>query len=208
MEYTATDLGSRGKDRDYGYGRIDAVAALGAVGEAVVTSEASSQQVLHNTKVDTTFTVTIGGAPAPKRAVQLCTADNGAAAKCRNTTTSLTGTVTLSRKVTYPYSVKLVVPATKTNFSIGESQTYSYTAASAVTLAAGRRNSVVASLVGSAKQTLELQQSADGEAWTTVRTFRASSRTTLSNVETGLRYRVVVPDVATVAGSISNTVQM
>jgi Subtilase family len=208
MELTAVDLGSRGKDKDYGYGRIDAVAALGAVSDAVVTSTASSQRVLFGTRVDTAFTVAIGGAAAAKRAVQLCTADNGAAFNCRNATTSATGTVVLSRKVTYPYQVRLVVPTTSKSFSTGTSATYSYSAASEVTLAAGKRNTAVVSLVGAAKQTVELQQSADGQAWTTVRTFRAAARTTLTAVAAGFQYRVVVPDVPAVAGSVSNTVQM
>jgi len=221
MESTAVDLGPAGKDVDYGYGRIDAVAALTTTGQAapapapapapalqaVVTSDGSSQQVLYNTKVTTTFTVTVGGAPAAKRIVRLCTADKLAAERCKNATTKANGTVALSRKVTYPYTVRLVVPATKTSSATGESETYSYTVGSEVGLAV-KKTSLVVSLIGAAKQVNELQQSTDGVSWTTIRTFKASSRSTLTKVPAGYLYRVIVPDVPLVVGSTSNAAQM
>jgi hypothetical protein len=209
IEAGSVDLGPTGKDKDYGYGRIDAPAALSALEHpgVTITSDAASQQVLYNTPVTTTFSVSAYGTAAAKRAVQLCTADKGAAAKCRTVITSSAGTVSLSRKVTYPYRVRLVVPATKTSFATGESETFSYTVASSVTLAASR-TSLVATLAGAVKQGAELQQSANGVEWTTVRSYTAASRTTFTKVPAGLQYRVVVADVAEMAGSTSNTVQM
>jgi len=47
-----------------------------------------------------------------------------------------------------------------------------------------------------------------GQTWETDRTVKASSKVTLTKVATGYTYRVVVPDVAAVAGSTSNTVRM
>jgi serine protease len=219
MESTAKDLGATGRDNDYGYGRVDAVAALNAVsgGPApapapapagvVITSNAASQQVAYNTKVDTVFTVTIDGAVASRRSIQICTADKGAATKCRNGSTKADGSYTLSRKITFPYDVHLVVPATKKSPVTGESETYSYSVTSVVTLAQ-KKTALIVTLTGAGKQINELQRSLDGANWESYRTFKASSKSTLTKVPVGYLYQVVVPDSPLVAGSTSNTVQM
>ncbi|MFG1603611.1 S8 family serine peptidase [Actinoplanes sp. NPDC049265] len=224
MESSAKDLGTAGKDNDYGYGRVDAVAALAAVSSgggttppppppapapagASITSDATDEQVLFNTKVDTKFTVTIDGATAAKRTIQLCTADKGAAEKCKNGTTKADGTYTFTRKVTFPYTVRLSVPATRKSTVTGTSGTYTYTVRSEVSLAV-RKNSLVVSLTGANKQVNVLQRSADGITWETDRTFKAATKSTLTKVAAGYQYQVVVPDTALVAGSTSNAVQM
>lgn len=259
MEKSAVDLGTAGKDVDYGYGRIDAVAALAAVTPAtsspsatpstapasqaptttpptsppatvtpgptatvaptptttappapvriipVVTSDGVSGTVRYGTVVTTTFTVTADGQPWARRRAQICTAEKAATTfRCRTVSTTATGKVAVRRVVTAPYRLKLVVTATKTS-DAATSETYSY-AVQAVATMEKRYRTLTATLRGTAGQTVELQR-LDAGAWTTVSTYRATTRYTVRKPVAGAEYRIVVPDTALMAGTVSNSVQ-
>ncbi len=262
LERSAVDLGAAGKDVDYGYGRIDAAAALAAatpgtsapvtsapttaptttpttapttrpttsptsrpttsptaapkptattppppaVVQPVVTSDGASQTVVYATAVTTTFTVTAGGLPFAGRAAQVCLAEKlSTTFKCRTATTSTTGTVAVRRSVTVPYRVKLVLPATKTS-TTATSDTHTYTVRSVATMEK-RNRSLYADLRGAAGQTVQVQRLVGG-AWTTVATYRATARYTVRKPVAGAEYRIVVPDVAQMGGTVSNSVVM
>ncbi|MGX6607160.1 S8 family peptidase [Micromonosporaceae bacterium Da 78-11] len=64
LESSAVDLGTAGKDTDYGYGRIDAVAALAAVTAPATTAPTSSATTAPTTTAPTT-TVPTTAVPTP-----------------------------------------------------------------------------------------------------------------------------------------------
>jgi serine protease len=68
LEESAKDLGAAGKDADYGYGRIDAVAALAAVTVPAATAPATSAAASTPTTVPATTVPTTTG-PAPSATV-------------------------------------------------------------------------------------------------------------------------------------------
>ena len=174
--------------------------------QPVVTSDATSQTVPYGTSVTTTFTVTAGGQPLARQAAQVCVAEKLATtAKCRPATTSATGTVVFKRSATTPYRVQLVIPLSRTT-ETARSETYAYTVRAVATMEKKGRT-LYANLRGAAGQAVQLQR-LDNGAWTTVVTYRAVARYTVRKPVTGAEYRIVVPDVALVAGTVSNSVVM
>jgi serine protease len=269
MQSSAVDLGTAGKDADYGYGRIDAVAALAALATPttapttpsvtptavtptavsptatattkptatpttkptttptakpttakptptkttpapivkvtpVIASDGSSRMVNYGTVVQTAFTVTAGGAPWARKPVQVCRADKGTTVfRCSSTTTSATGTVLDKRTATAPYRLYIVVTATTTSHAV-TSPTYSYTVRAVATMERRTSRQLIAVLAGAAGQTVQLQRLGGG-IWTTVATYRATSRYTVQKPVAGYAYRIVVPDTALITGTTSNT---
>ena len=260
METSAVDLGAAGKDADFGYGRVDAAAALIAAAAAPttsptiaptttapttapttkpttapttkptptkttkptptkttpppivkvtpsITSDGVSQKVTYGTTIRTTFTFTVDGQPFAKRPAQICTADKNAAVfKCKAATTSVAGTVTLTRKVTAPYRVYAMSTATKTAEQ-ASSATYSYTVQAVAGLVRKSAKAITFTLAGIDKQIAEVQKY-DGQSWATVSTFRATSKYMINKPQAGGLYRVVVPDSALIIGTVTDTVQM
>jgi type VII secretion-associated serine protease mycosin len=272
MQSSAVDLGAAGKDADYGYGRINAVAALAALATPstaptapsvpptttpapatptatpttkpttkptttptatpttkpttkpatptptkttpppivkvtpVITSDGSSRLVDYGTVVRTTFTVRAGGVPWARQPVQVCTAAKGAATfRCSHTTTSATGTVLAKHTATAPHRLYLVATATKTSNAV-TSPTYSTTVQAVAAMERRSSRQLIATLTGVAGQTVRLQR-LDGGTWTTVTTYRATSRYTVKKPVAGATYRIVVPDSPLVIGTVSNAVQ-
>jgi hypothetical protein len=70
-----------------------------------------------------------------------------------------------------------------------------------------RNRSLYADLRGAAGQTVQVQRLVGG-AWTTVATYRATARYTVRKPVAGAEYRIVVPDVAQMGGTVSNSVVM
>jgi type VII secretion-associated serine protease mycosin len=263
IEKSAIDLGTAGKDTDYGYGRVDAAAALATVAPSpststssstsptptvsatttppvtptaaptvtptivptvkptivptvtptvppvrvtpVVTSTAASTQVVYGTTATTTFTVNAEGKPWAARLAQACISENAAAFRCTAVATSATGTVTVSRSVTGPYQVRLVVVATPTSNEV-TSATYAYTARAEATLTKSGSQSFTAVISGATGQPTQVQQ-ADGQSWRTLITYPAAAKAVVSGLRPGFAYRIVVAATASVAGATSNTVQ-
>ncbi|NMO51227.1 peptidase S8 [Actinoplanes sp. TBRC 11911] len=116
LETSATDLGAKGKDSDYGYGRIDALAALKAAGPAtpVIKSAASATTVVSGTKSTVGYTVSLSGKAWARRAVRL-SVTTAAGTTTTAETTDASGKVSFARKITGRTQVKLVVLATGTS---------------------------------------------------------------------------------------------
>ena len=156
--------------------------------------------------VTTTFTVTAGGAAFAGKPARLCLAERAATTlTCRSVTTSATGTVVLKRTVTAPYRVALTVPATATNHA-ATSPTYAYTVRATAALTVRDAATLVAAVNGVNGQVVRLQR-LDGSRWTTVKTFRAASSTTLGRTARGT-YRMVVPDTASIIGVATRAVTL
>ncbi len=171
-----------------------------------VTSDGVSGTVPYGTAVTTTFTVTADGLPWAKRPAQVCIAEKGATTfRCRTATTTSTGKVAVKQSATSPYRLRLVVSATKTSDAV-TSETHSY-GVHAVATMEKNRTTLTATLRGTAGQTVQLQRLHAG-AWTTVTTYRATTRYTVKNPVTGAEYRILVPDTALVTGTVSNSVVM
>ena len=224
---SAVDLGTKGKDTDFGYGRIDAPAALAlpvttpvtkaptptptpTPAPVVVTIGADAQPgaVAYGSPVKVTFTLSADNAPYARKSAQLCTADNNATAfRCQTVTTSATGTFTATRNATGPFRMKLAIPASKTTVA-AESGTYAWTVRSTAVLTRGGATMLTARLGVPAGSTVLLER-ADGDTWVTVKSLRGNSGSLyVSGVARGVTYRVSVPDSPLAAGVVSNTVVM
>jgi type VII secretion-associated serine protease mycosin len=116
LESSATDLGTKGKDSDYGYGRIDARAALRAAAPKTpaIRSRASATAAVEGTTSTVSYTVKVRGKPWAHKAVQL-SVTTAAGPTTTVTTTDASGKVTFSRKITHRMEVALIVEATATS---------------------------------------------------------------------------------------------
>jgi serine protease len=266
MEKSAVDLGTAGRDNDYGYGRIDAVAALAAVTPAVtapspttaaprtsapttsapttsapttsapttsapattrpttaptpsptptpsktpvvkarpvVTLSTGTQEVAYGSTAVTTFTVTAAGQPWAQRPVQICLAAPGGPVQCTAGVTSATGTVTVQRVATAAYQLQLVVTGTDASEAV-TSAVCAVTVRVALTVT--RTGTVMTVALGGAAGQLVQIQRQDGTRWIAVGGYQAVASVTVSGLVTGQLYRVVVPDMASIKGTVSATV--
>ena len=140
LESSATDLGTKGKDTDFGYGRIDALAALQAAAPTpspsvtktpttaptptaaakitpTIKSTTSATMVVAGTKSTITYTVTADGKAWARKAVHLSVITATGTATT-STTTDASGKVTFSQKITVRTQVKLIVQATATSVQV------------------------------------------------------------------------------------------
>ncbi|GAA0510618.1 hypothetical protein Ade02nite_46030 [Paractinoplanes deccanensis] len=247
LESSAVDLGAAGKDIDFGYGRIDAAAALAKVAGPtqaptaaptttaptttaptataspapsrttaspaptrtvaktvpVVTVSPATKQVTYGAAVTTTFTVKSAGKTLPYASVQVCVSEAGGSPVCTSATTSKSGTVPVKRTATAAYTVQVTVAETSTTAQVTSP-------AAAVTVKATARvsrskSTMTVTMTGVAGQTVEVQQMVN-KVWAKVGDFPAAARTTVGNLVTGQKYRVVVPDTAGIVGVTSSAV--
>ena len=247
MESTATDLGTAGKDTDYGYGRIDAAAAVAAVSSTpstapssgspsptvsdspsatpsdatpepsetttdpelvtpTVTLNATARLVKYGSTPTVTFAVEADGEPMAQQPVSVCVSANGGAFGCTDATTDDDGILDWPQRATAPFRIRLTVPATDMTTAVtSATATYKVQAVATATRAGARALSVA--IGGVDRQSVQVQRQ-DGARWVTVKTFRAATRTTVSGLPAKKRYRVVVPNSATFAGTTSGTVQL
>jgi type VII secretion-associated serine protease mycosin len=207
LESSAADLGATGRDNDYGYGRIDAAAALDAVGgtpaevaDPTVTTSVTSRTVTYGTKTSTTFTVT-GWANRP---VSVCVSAGGAPWSCAAEQTGATGTYTLARTATASFRARVTVAATSTNTEAAA--TSSYTVRAAVSVSRPARKTLTVKVTGAVGQKLTVQRQVRNR-WTTVRTYTATSSRTVTGLVSGGSYRAVLSSTGEVAGVTSRTVR-
>ncbi len=207
LEGTAKDLGTTGKDNDYGYGRIDAAAALGSVSGSApvvtpvaVTTSVSSRSVTYGTKTSTTFTAT----PWAGQDASLCVSVAGGTWSCATVRTSATGTYTLTRAATASFRARLAVAATGTNTAA--SATTTYTVKAVVSVSRTAKKTLTVKVTGAAGQKLTVQRYAN-KRWTTVKSWTATSSRTITGLVSGGAYRVVLASNAKVLGVTSKTVK-
>ena len=232
MERSAPDLGPNGRDNDYGYGRVDATAALALVtsipnlpkapSAAPTTSPAPKKtttaparptiktpqlrrSAYYGDTVTTTFTVTAFGKPWAQQPVQVCLAPAGAGFACTADTTSDTGTVTVSQSALSTYGIKIVTTASDTAVAIA-SPTVTVLVLSKVTVSATAPGTLTVALAGAAGQTVQVQ-TWSGTRWKVAATYSAEPAYDVTGLAAG-RYRVVVPGLPGVVGSTSAAVQV
>ncbi|WP_436527510.1 S8 family peptidase [Actinoplanes sp. HUAS TT8] len=230
LESTAVDLGPTGRDNDYGYGRIDAAAALAEVASTpstapttsptatvsptptpsatstpvvvhpTVSTSVTSRSVAYGTKTSTTFKVTSWAG----KPATLCVSVAGGAWSCSAVKTSSAGTYTLSRAATASFRARLSVAATSTNTAA--SATTTYTVKAVVSLSRTAKKTLTVKVTGVAGQKLTVQRYLVNR-WATVKTYPATSSRTVTGLVSGGAYRVVLGSTSKVAGVTSKTVK-
>jgi serine protease len=229
MEQSALDRGPTGRDDDYGYGRVDATAALTLLTDLPsVTSTATPtptptaskartvartrptikvaqarQNAAYGDTATTTFTVSALNKPWAQQPVQVCVAPAGTTYTCTADTTSDTGTVTVLQNVSSTYAVKIVTTASDTADAI-TSPVVTVTAAIRVTVASAAPGSLEVTLTGVAGQTVQVQRRV-GTRWTLAAAYPAETDHVLTGLTTG-SYRVIVPMTPALLGATSATV--
>ncbi|MFI5934672.1 S8 family peptidase [Actinoplanes sp. NPDC051494] len=211
LEDSAVDLGATGKDTGYGWGRVDAAAALDLTADGstapsttAITVGAGALTVLYGTRITTRYAVTIDGSPAADRAAQVCTATATSAFTCTAATTTADGTVTVAATATGARRIRLTVPATATASS-AVSPVTTYTVRTQVAATRGTARTLKVTLTGAAGQLVRVQRWTTG-GWRQVTSYRATRSHTVTGLVTGARYRVVVPATTTLTGATSPTV--
>ncbi|GAA2583618.1 hypothetical protein GCM10010435_71760 [Winogradskya consettensis] len=206
LEDTAVDLGVAGKDTGYGWGRVDAAAALNVTETTAVTVSTGPRSVLYGTPITTRYTVTADGSAAANRAVQICTATASSVFTCTDTTTTAAGVITVTATATGVRRVRLTVPATGATLAVTSPVT-TYTVGTKVTATRAAARTLTITLTGAAGQLVRLQRSTKS-GWKQVTSYRAAGTRTVTGLVTGARYRVVVPATSALTGSTSTTVTM
>ncbi|MCW2139562.1 S8 family peptidase [Actinoplanes cyaneus] len=219
LESTAKDLGTAGKDTDYGYGRIDAAAALAAitgappvtpsptvttppvvVAEVAVSTSVTGRSVAYGTRTSTTFKAT----PWAGKPASLCVSVAGGSWSCSIVRTSSTGTYTLTRVASASFRARLSVAATATNSAA--SATTTYTVKAVVSVSRTRSRTLTVKVTGATGQKLVVQRYVN-RRWSTVKTYSATSSRKITGLVRGGAYRVVLSSNAKVLGVTSKTVK-
>ncbi|WP_430779993.1 S8 family serine peptidase [Actinoplanes sp. G11-F43] len=217
LERSAADLGAKGFDRDYGYGRIDPVAALTAVtpvtppsdppatGTAprlnpLITTNVTKREVAYGTKTSTTFTVRVSGTVWANKPVQLCVDGD-----CSDTTTTSSGTVVVNRPATGAVTLQVRMAESATTLA-ASSPVATWTVRATVSASRTARGAMTVTLNGVDGQTVQVQQYAAPRGWETVGTYPAVAKMQVTDLRVGQKHRVVVPDSATLLGAASNAV--
>ncbi len=155
-----------------------------------------------------TFSVRVGGALAPGRAVQLCTAGGVSTTfTCKPALTTSAGSVSSRVTVTGPYRVKLIVDEMATTAAVS-SAVYSTTVQALARLAVRNPTTLTATVAGPAGQSVQVQRQSGRTTspWTVFRTYAAVPVATVTGVARGYRYRLVVASTAAVSGYTSPSV--
>ncbi|AEV87601.1 peptidase [Actinoplanes sp. SE50] len=208
LETSAADLGTAGRDDDYGYGRVDAAAALTAVDATpgstpvstpqstppVVSASVSRRSVTYGSRTSTTFRVS-DWADQP---ASICISVAGGSWACDSVRTSAAGTFTLTRTATASFRARLTAGSA--------SAVTTYTAIGVVSLTRTAKRTLTIRVSGAGGQKLSLQRSA-GKRWTTVKTFGATGSRRVTGLVSGGSYRAVLASTSKVSGVTSKTVK-
>jgi serine protease len=235
LEKSAVDLGTKGFDRNYGYGRIDAVAALNAITPTtppttapttapttgptptpssstpakpkltpLITTNVTTREVAYGTKASVTFTVRVAGKAYPNKPVRLCVAESAGEPVCTDATTGNTGAVVVTRTATAGFRVHVEVVETETTVA-AKSATSAFTVRAKVTVKRTAKGVMSVAMIGADGQTVQVQQYVN-RVWETIGEFPAAPVTTVSGLIPGQRYRVVVPNTASILGVTSTVI--
>jgi type VII secretion-associated serine protease mycosin len=166
-----------------------------------VTVGAVTQTVAYGTTATTAFTVTAAGRPWALRPVSICVTEAGGQPVCTAATTSAAGVVAVQRVATGAFQVQLTASATDVSEAVTSPAALTRVG---VKLTVTRINGTAnITLAGATGQNVQFQW-LKGTTWTTVLTYRAAERGTVSGLIAGQSYRVVVPDTAYLLGATSN----
>jgi type VII secretion-associated serine protease mycosin len=203
LESSAVDLGTKGFDKNYGNGRIDAAAALAQVGR-VVTANVTTRTVNFGTRTTTSFKVTSAGRTLAGAPVSVCLAVGAGAFTCNPVTTDANGAYSVSRIADGAFKARLFVPSTS-EFAAA-SATATYTVKAVVTVVRAKPGVLSVKVTGASGQTMNIQRYTGGK-WKTVKTFGTTATRTVTGLVKDSKYRVVVADTKIVTGVTSGTVK-
>ncbi len=230
IEGSATNLGVAGKDADFGYGLVDAAAAVDLAAVRVSPSRppsgpiptpappktrmsvlikaAAPISVVYGTNATVRYTVLANNKPLPGQAAQLSIAATGGPGfVTTDVVADDSGVVEYSIPATGTFQVRLIVPATAT-VTGGMSAISTVGVVSQVDLLNGDPAELTVTYAGPPGRALQLQKY-QGRLWVLVSTFVATDGPyTITGLTAGLQYRVVVPAGTGVAGAVSKAIQL
>ncbi|GAA1596977.1 S8 family peptidase [Actinoplanes couchii] len=213
LEKTAVDLGTKGFDTDYGNGRIDAAAALVALGAdgggdspaPEVTVDQEDQTVTYGAKTRTTFTVTAGDEAYAGQDAQLCLTVGGVDKGCQAVTTDADGEYVYHRAATGTFQITLEVASGDDSVE-SPAASVAYTARAAVKASRTGKGAITVRVTGATGQKMTLQRLVKGK-WSTAKTYSATASRKITGLVSGGSYRVVLASTKTVVGVTTGTVK-
>jgi hypothetical protein len=164
-----------------------------------------SRLVPYDTTAVVTFIIKTDNRPLARKPVRVCSAPAVGDWTCVNTATSASGRVDARRRVTAAGRVNVVVPES-TTYQTVTSDTVTLTPQVAVKLTRKPRTTIVVALTYAAGQHLVVRRQ-EGTRWLIDRIQPVTAKTmTLTGLDAGKRYHVVVADTPTIKGNVSATV--
>ena len=172
---------------------------------AIAVTGGLDRLVPYNNTATVTFTVTADAFPLSRRNVQVCSAPVGEDWVCTASTTARNGRVLATRpKVVTPVQMRLVMPAGATN---EEAVSDTVMIRPQVTVSVGRSKSTLTVSVSVAAAQYLVVMRQEGANWVVDRYQRvAATKTTVTGVANGKKYRVTISDTPTLRGATSKAV--
>ncbi|WP_433295476.1 S8 family serine peptidase [Actinoplanes sp. CA-030573] len=228
IESTAVDLGAPGRDDDFGYGRVDAAAALDVVAQPAAPAETSAPAAT----ADPGESTTPGPAPSESITSEPAPASATPSAPTAPTAPREAPPTPTDAPPTDAAPTDAAPTPTPTEATPAPRQTESTPTPSATNPAPNTTNAtptpaparpakppvriyavrtgptqLLVAIDGVDDQTVEVQQQ-DGAGWTTVRTYTAARTHTIDDLVPNATYRIVVPENDRFAGGSRGPVQM
>jgi type VII secretion-associated serine protease mycosin len=215
LQSSAVDLGDGGFDEDFGYGRIDAAAAVEAAAgwdggdggdEPRITPElvaSDGELVGYGSETSTEFQATsdgevLGGLPG-----EACVSV-GRGWDCEEVESDEDGYYVIDHVATGGFQVRLTVTESEIVESVSES--VSYTVRARISARKSAKGAITVAAAGAASQKMTLQRKS-GSTWKNVKTYPVRASTKITGLASG-SYRVVVAAGGTVQGVTSGTVKL
>ncbi|MEU4622145.1 S8 family serine peptidase [Actinoplanes sp. NPDC023801] len=213
LQSSAVDLGDDGFDSDFGYGRIDAAAAIeaaggggdGGDGERITPELAADEGGLvgYGSKTSTEFQVTVDGEGIGGLPGEACVSVGGGW-DCEEVEGDEDGYYVVDHVATGAFQVRLTVAENEVAESVSGS--VGYTVRAQVSAKKSAKGTITVKAAGAAGQKMTLQRKA-GSGWKTVKALPVKSSTKITGLAAG-SYRVVVAAAKTVQGVTSGTVKL
>ncbi|MEU4622159.1 S8 family serine peptidase [Actinoplanes sp. NPDC023801] len=164
----------------------------------VVTANVRNLEVTYGTRTSVRFAVRVSGVAAARQPVRICVSTGGAPVTCTTAMTGADGAVTVWRTATAGFRVHAEVAATRTTNG-ATSTVATFTVRAKVAVKRTAKGAITVKLTGATGQTVRVQRYVN-HTWRTVHSVKAKPEMTVRGLIRGQRYRVVVPDTATVLG--------
>lgn len=233
IEKSASDLGVAGKDADFGFGMVNALAAVGAV-NGTITSPAASpspsappakapvkapakikltiatvapKPVVYGGTATVKYTVLAAGKPWALHTAQLGIAPAGSAVfTYTDVTTDGSGAIVYALPATGKFQIKLVVPTSDTYVGVSSPVTSVVVQASA-DVSSWDTGLFTVDLAGAVGQTVRIQRLDPKKGWLNDSTYAATSPDfEKTGLVSGTKYRIIVPNTTAVTGLTSAAV--
>jgi type VII secretion-associated serine protease mycosin len=216
LQSSAVDLGGEGFDEDFGYGRIDAAAAVeaaadwdggdGGDGETRITPEivaSDGELVGYGSETSTEFQVTSDGEALGGLPGEACVSV-GRGWDCEEVESDEDGYYVVDHVATGAFQVRLTI--TESEIVESATESVSYTVRARVSARKSAKGAITVAAAGAAGQKMTLQRKS-GSVWKNVKVYPVKASTKITGLASG-SYRVVVAGTKTVQGVISGTVKL